>query len=54
MEDKSCPCSEETDLWEKIDINDEKFDFSTIYKLDSIWCPTHGAEYCERILNLDK
>lgn len=51
---KCCPCFEETDLWEKIDINDEKFDFSTIYKLESIWCPTHGAEYCEKILKLDK
>ena len=51
---KSCPCSGTSELWKKIDINDEKFDFSTIYKLESIWCQKHGAEYCEKILKLDR
>lgn len=51
---KSCPCSGTSELWKKIDINDEKFDFSTIYKLESIWCQEHGVEYCEKILKLDK
>ncbi len=49
---KSCPCSGTSELWKKIDINDEKFDFSTIYKLESIWCQKHGAEYCEKILKI--
>lgn len=51
---KCCPCSNETDLWKKIDINDDKFDFSTIYKLESIWCRKHGSDYCKEILKLDK
>lgn len=51
---KCCPCSEETELWEKLDIDDKKFDFSTIYKLESKWCQIHGAEYCKKILALDK
>ena len=51
---KCCLCTEEADLWEKENIDDEKFDFSTIYTLKSIWCQTHGVEYCEKIVKLDK
>ena len=50
---KCCPCSEESDLWEKLDISNDKFDFSVIYKLQSKWCPIHGAEFCRKILELD-
>lgn len=51
---KCCTCSEETDLWEKISITNNKFDFSTAYKLKSIWCKEHGLEYCKKILELDE
>ena len=50
---KCCPCSEESDLWENLDISNDKFDFSVIYKLQSKWCPIHGAEFCRKILELD-
>ena len=50
---KCCECSCESDLWEKRIINDSKFDFTTIYELDSKWCPIHGEKYCKEILKLD-
>lgn len=43
---KSCPCSNEADLWDIIKTDDHKFDFSTIYRLKSRWCQIHGAEFC--------
>lgn len=50
---KCCRCTKESDLWKEEKISDSKFDFSTIYKLESKWCAIHGAEYCKKILELD-
>ncbi len=50
---KCCECSSETDLWKQRLIYDNKFDFKTIYELDSKWCRIHGESYCRKILELD-
>lgn len=57
---KSCGCvggqpgGEKEDLWKEIDIQeDSKFDFKKAYKLKSIWCPRHGAEFIGALLKLD-
>jgi class 3 adenylate cyclase len=42
-------------LWKEVDLlGDAKFDFKTAYCLTSHWCPTHGKEYCEKLLTLDR
>ena len=46
--------SNEADLWDIIKTDDNKFDFSTIYRLKSRWCQIHGTEFCDKILQLDK
>jgi class 3 adenylate cyclase len=58
---KSCGCTdgqptgEKKDLWNSVDLtNDEWFDFDTAYLLKSVWCETHGEEWCNQILALDK
>jgi class 3 adenylate cyclase len=54
---KSCGCPRGTkeDLWSKIDLSqDGKFDFSTAYRLDSVWCSMHGRAFCETLLGLGK
>lgn len=58
---KSCGCTEngwseeaKCDLWHDVDVSTEdKFDFDTAHRLDSIWCNVHGAEYCSNIIALD-
>lgn len=41
-------------LWEEVDVTDnELFDFDTAHRLGSVWCKTHGKEYCEDLLRLD-
>ncbi len=57
----SCGCqngqqtSTKTHLWSPVDLSgDSKYDFQTAYCLKSHWCPTHGNEYCEKLLTLDK
>lgn len=49
----SCPCSDESNLWEETSLNDSKFDFNKAYILKSIWCAEHGADYCQKILKLE-
>lgn len=55
----SCGCAsggigEKLPLWEDVDVSsDARFDFETAHLLKSLWCPKHGAEYCEAILALD-
>jgi len=54
---KSCGCPKgvKKNFWLRIDLTDEKFDFNKAYKIDtSGWCKTHGINYCEEILKLDK
>lgn len=54
---KSCGCPHGTkeDLWDEIDVSSNpQFDFSKAYRLRSNWCKTHGREYCEAILELDR
>ncbi len=56
---KSCGCNGgqtsnvKTDLWKSTDLSqDQTFDFDTAYILESFWCPIHGKEWCEKILQL--
>lgn len=56
---KSCGCGtsdgSKRDLWEeKVLEDDPRFDFEKAYVLKSHWCPTHGKEFCDIILNLDE
>ncbi len=49
-----CPDGNHVNLWSKKDLsNDNRFDFNLAYRLGSIWCKTHGNEYCEALLSLD-
>lgn len=48
-----CSCHTKEHLWEEVTIDDPKFDFTSYYKLKSIWCSTHGEEYANYLLNLD-
>jgi class 3 adenylate cyclase len=55
----SCGCGspdgKKTSLWEAVDVSARGlFDFDTAYLLKSQWCKTHGREYCEQMLELDK
>lgn len=58
----SCGCTsageytgDSVKLWEQRDVSDdERFDFDKCYRLASVWCENHGAEFCEAILKLDK
>jgi class 3 adenylate cyclase len=51
----STPPGTKTLLWSTVDLaGDTKFDFQTAYCLKSQWCVTHGNEYCERLLSLDR
>lgn len=50
-----CPSGTQTNLWTEKDMStDPKFDFDKAYSLKSIWCSIHGAEFCDKILELDK
>lgn len=50
-----CPNQQKVKLWDEIDLkNDDRFDFDSAYLLKSNWCETHGAEFCYKILQLDK
>jgi class 3 adenylate cyclase len=41
-------------LWEEKDLSAEsKFDFDKAHLLSTVWCESHGAEFCEAILKLD-
>ncbi len=49
-----CPGNVKKDLWTPVDVKDDpKFDFETAYCLKSLWCETHGEEYCNAIMALD-
>jgi class 3 adenylate cyclase len=57
---KSCGCvggsftGERSALWTERDLDDDdRFDFDKCYSLVSKWCPSHGNEYCEKLLGLD-
>ncbi len=50
-----CPNGVKVTLWsERALTNDSRFDFEKAFSLTSNWCGTHGAQYCEDILALDK
>jgi class 3 adenylate cyclase len=50
-----CPNNEVVDLWHERDVKeDDRFDFDTAYALASIWCKTHGREFCNKLLADDK
>jgi len=49
-----CPSGKQVDLWEEVDVSeDDRLDFDRAYVLKSVWCGTHGKEYCEAIRDLD-
>jgi class 3 adenylate cyclase len=48
-----CPADKVVDLWEKLEFDDARFDFSVAHKLGSSWCKTHGADFCENLLVTD-
>jgi class 3 adenylate cyclase len=53
----SCTCTYGTNqyLWKEMDVHEKKlFDFDKAYYLESNWCTTHGNEYFESLLALDK
>lgn len=46
-----CPNDEIVDLWSQKDVSDDdRFDFDMAYTLGSIWCRTHGREFCKELL----
>ena len=50
-----CPNGKKVDLWTDKDLSeDARFDFNKAHILKSAWCRTHGREFCEGILHLDK
>jgi class 3 adenylate cyclase len=50
-----CPNGTKVDLWTEKDLSEDKrFDFDKGFILGSKWCSTHGNEYCNIILGLDK
>lgn len=50
-----CPNDEVVDLWKKKNVdNDDRFDFDTAYTLGSIWCKTHGQDFCSQLLADDE
>lgn len=49
-----CPNGERVSLWKERDLTvDPRFDFDRAYSLRSIWCKTHGQEYCEALIGAD-
>lgn len=49
-----CPNGEKDYLWIQKNLGqDSRFDFNTSYSLGSVWCPTHGSEFCEAMIELD-
>lgn len=50
-----CPNDEVVDLWSEKDVEeDDRFDFDTAYTLGSIWCKTHGRDFCSNLLADDE
>jgi len=57
---QSCGCSngqvtgQKTNLWTEKDLTeDTNLDFNTAYVLESYWCPIHGKDWCDKILQLN-
>lgn len=50
-----CPNNQVFDLWKERDVtDDDRFDFDTAYTLGSIWCKTHGRDFCTNLLAGDE
>lgn len=50
-----CPNDEVVDLWSEKDVEeDDRFDFDTAHSLGSIWCKTHGRDFCSNLLADDE
>lgn len=55
LESCGCPNDEIVDLWQKKDVaDDDRFDFDMAYALKSVWCRTHGREFCRNLLADDE
>jgi class 3 adenylate cyclase len=57
---KTCGCQNGVytgvhgDLWDKIDVTeDPRFEFDTAWMLKSVWCNTHGKEFCRDVVRYD-
>jgi class 3 adenylate cyclase len=61
---KSCGCDGsgnevgKTDLWTKYNAADVAdpaiFDFEVVYGINNRWCPIHGAEFCQAVIDADR
>lgn len=55
---QSCGCGSDgapADIWKEMDVKDNGlFDFDKAYELSVEWCTTHGKQFCEDLLALDK
>lgn len=53
----SCGCDTNGvrhELWNEVDVSVQKrFDFGTAYRLETGWCPVHGAEFMDALLRLN-
>ena len=50
-----CPGGRNVPLWSPVDVSSNPmFDFDVAWRLTSRWCETHGSEFCERILGLER
>lgn len=53
----SCGCnsqdSQPKPLWTKLDLDDDRFDFSVAHELKSNWCPIHGDNFCRKLVSAD-
>jgi class 3 adenylate cyclase len=50
-----CPGNKVVDLWSEKDVSeDDRFDFETAYSLGSVWCKTHGKEFCTKLMAEDE
>ena len=46
------PPTQRSSLWKREQVSHSMgLDFLNAYKMDSAWCETHGAEYCETVIN---
>lgn len=49
-----CPKGQKEDLWKERDLaGDDRFDFDKAHVMESQWCQTHGAQFCDEIVALD-
>jgi class 3 adenylate cyclase len=48
-----CPGGNKVPLWKPIDVSSNSI-FDLAWQLSSKWCETHGADFCEHILGIER